>query len=109
VSGRGWTDDKALRVYMDRHWGLSARGIYTRRAPDPTLGTASAMGELVAIVYRTQKAGDPGPTDYEHVFGPDEKATLRGSSKGLAVLAFNPSGLLILGGDYKVDSRGIVG
>ncbi len=93
---------EAEKEYRASHWGLSGEA-NTRKlvAPDPRHGVATLLGELVAVTYCTMKLGDSEPTNYEHDFG------TRG--KGLPWLAYNDTGLLILGGAYAVTYRGIVG
>jgi hypothetical protein len=49
------------------------------------------------VVYRTKKGGDQVLTDYEHEF-----------SHPRPRLAYNESGLIIAGGKYRVEERGIV-
>jgi len=93
---------EAEREYVSTHWGIEGpRGVFKLPAPDPTFGAATALGHLVSVTYRTTKLGDGDDlTDYEHKFA------VRG---GRPVLAFNDTGLLILGGGYTVNYRGIVG
>ena len=55
------------------------------------------LGELVAVVYRTKKGADTVLTDYTHEFAHPRPR-----------LAYNESGLLIAGGAYRVEVRGIV-
>lgn len=95
-------DRKALAEYRRSHWGLSGDGkVRDGRAPDPRAGTLVQLGELVSVVYLTRKLGDLAPTEYEHDFG-------RGG-RGLPLLAYNRTGLVIVGGAYRVTARGIVG
>jgi hypothetical protein len=95
----GMCDGGALAEYERTHWGKKGRGaVRTIRAADPRHGTAVALGKLVAVVYRTEKAGDDEPTDYEHEFeGP------------LPTLAYNPGGLIVAGGGYRIKEDGIDG
>lgn len=65
---------------------------------DPRAGQLVALGELVSLVYLTEKAGDVELTEYEHKF-----------SRPLPVLAFHEGGLVICGGRYRVGVRGIHG
>ena len=65
-------------------------------AADPRIPSVE-LGELVSITYRTKKGDDVELTDYEHEFrGPRPR------------LAYNESGLIIAGGRYRVEPRGIV-
>lgn len=91
--------------YLEKHWGLAGeRAPRKMNAPDPAFGVATTMGKLVAITYRTRKSGDGSEeVDYEHEFG-------KGDGRGACPwLAYNDTGLLILGGGYTVTYRGIVG
>jgi len=67
-------------------------------APDPRV-PLTALGKLVSLVYVTEKAGDGGLVEYEHDFGP----------KDLAIVAFNRTGIVLVGGGYRVTERGIEG
>ena len=89
---------EALKEYRKVHWGIEAQAIRNGTAPDPRVPLA-ALGHLLTAVYVTEKGGDGGLVEYEHDFGP----------RNLPILAFNPSGLVIVGGGYKVNERGIVG
>ncbi len=85
--------------YALTHWGK--RGRVTERGlwvPDPRAGELVELGQLVSLVYLTEKAGDDGPTEYEHEF-----------SRPLPVLAYHDGGLFICGGRYGVGVRGIHG
>jgi hypothetical protein len=93
-------DQRALAEYRRTHWGLGGvRRVRELLAPDPTAGTLVELGRLVSVVYETRKLGDLERTEYEHDFGP----------RGRPILAFNASGLVIVGGRYRVTTRGIVG
>lgn len=95
---------KALQaIYAGTHEGaLPPLTMKTMAAPTPFRGDLVELGALVAITYRTRKGPSKGKQrygDWEHEF----------RTGHLPVLAFNDTGLVILGGDYKVTSRGIVG
>lgn len=95
-------DSAALREYRRSHWGLGGEGkVREGKAPDPRAGTLVQLGELVSVVYLTRKLGDLAPTEYEHDFGRE--------GRGLPLLAYNKTGLVIVGGSYRVTARGIVG
>lgn len=96
---RPMTDAGALEEYERTHWGRRGRqSVRDGRAADPRYGTAAVLGELVEVVYETRKGDDREVVHYEHAFeGRRPK------------LAYNAGGLLIVGGDYKVRERGIVG
>jgi hypothetical protein len=86
-------------LYRLAHWGLGgpveARNL---RVADPYAAELVELGQLVSVVYLTRKAGDSGPTEYEHDF-----------SRPMPVLAFHSGGLVICGGRYRVGMRGIIG
>jgi hypothetical protein len=71
-------------------------------APDPTAAPLVELGALVSVEYETIKTGD-GPSIYHHAFGDRH-------GRGRPVLVVNGEGrLLIVGGKYRVQRRGIVG
>lgn len=89
--------------YRALHWGIPGDSP-TRRveAPDPRQGTLVEIGELRAVEYATEKYGD-GPSIYRHRF--------RKAYPILAVQHFGGDrygGLIIVGGGYDVEWRGIV-
>jgi hypothetical protein len=89
--------EAAMRIYRRDHWGQRGSWKQSRlSAADPRL-LSVALGELVAVVYRTKKGGDVQLTDYEHHF-----------SRPLPILSYHAGGLLILGGKYHVTERGII-
>lgn len=103
----GMTDAEARAEYERTHWGDRGRDRVRRgRAADPTRGTATELGELVSVVYRTHKKervhGAWGRrdkrVDWEHEF---ERSRPR--------LAYNEGGLLVVGGDYRIKAGGITG
>ena len=65
-------------------------------AADPSIPSVE-LGELVMVVYRTKKGADQVLTDYEHEFAHPRPR-----------LAYNESGLIIAGGKYRVEVRGII-
>jgi hypothetical protein len=69
-----------------------------RVAMRATPRAALTLGELLGIMYRTERDGEL--VNYRHVF----------QKSARPILAVTPDGrtLLILGGDYRVTSRGIV-
>jgi len=96
---RTLAERKATATYRATHWGKGSRGIVdTMRAADPKAGPLVALGELESVTYRTHKLGD-GPSTYVHKFAAGARP----------VLAHNPGGLVIVGGAYTVNVRGIVG
>lgn len=94
----GMTDDEARAEYVRTHWGEKGKGrVRVSRSANPAHGTATKLGTLVAVVYRTSKRGD-GVSDYEHVF-----------EGRRPTLAYNDGGLLVVGGDYAIEKGGIDG
>ena len=91
----------ARSQYVIAHWGEPGD------APDRTLECADpdekhyvVLGELTSCTYETIKRGDDEPTWYEHEFDPPRP-----------ILCYSPrtKRLLIAGGSYTVNRRGIVG
>jgi hypothetical protein len=93
--------EAAVEQYRRAHWGHRGPlpGLRSLHAADPRL-TLVELGELVRVVYRTKKGPKGKETDYHHDF--DEERP---------VLSYEPrsSLLVILGGKYHVEERGIVG
>lgn len=91
---------KAIAAYKRVHWGREGTGrARVIDAPNPFFAVPVELGELVQVVYRTKKGLDREWVEYFHDF---ERERPR--------LAFNsPSGLLILGGSYRVTTHGIEG
>lgn len=88
------------QTYNRVHWGETGKGALTRSsAPSVEAGQLVELGRLVSVVYLTRKGGDTAETEYEHDF----------SAKDLPILAFNRSGLFVLGGSYRITTRGIEG
>jgi hypothetical protein len=95
------SDAKARLQYIATHWGHPGRRGHVELAcGDPRDGTLVCMGELVAVVYRTLKAGDGGVQDYEHTFK---------KTRPLLCFTQRDKRLIIAGGAYTVQTRGIVG
>lgn len=90
----------AKDLYRLTHWGKG--GSASQRiatCPDPRRGGLVELGQLVSLVYLTEKGGDDGPTEYEHAF----------AARRRPVLAFSTEGLFICGGAYRVGVKGIHG
>lgn len=86
--------------YRELHWGeAGGQGVQQQRVADPSEGPPVLMGVLSSVSYLSDKRGD-GPSVYTHDF-----------SRPLPGLAVSPrSGLLLVtGGGYTVEERGIVG
>jgi len=91
------TSAEALKQYERDHWGQKgAEKVRKLSAADPSIPSVE-LGELVMVVYRTKKGADQVLTDYEHEFAHPRPR-----------LAYNESGLIIAGGKYRVEMRGIV-
>jgi len=91
------TNAEALKQYERDHWGQKgAEKVRKLPAADPRVPSVE-LGELVMVVYRTKKGADQVLTDYEHEF-----------SYPRPRLAYNESGLIIAGGRYRIETRGIV-
>lgn len=90
---------KASASYVKTHWGQEgSRTTRMLRAADPHAGPVTEMGQLVSVVYRTKKGRDAELTDYEHKF------------RAGTYLAYNRDGLLmVVGGTYTLNERGIIG
>ncbi len=89
--------EEAVKDFRKVHWGQ--RGNHELRslpAADPRILSVE-LGDLVAVIYRTKKGKDRLLTDYDHRF-----------SKPYPVLSYNPTGLVISGGKYRVTERGII-
>ena len=85
--------------YAAMHWGQKGTTPEkTMRAADPKAEPLVELGTLISVVYRTKKGSDRELTDYEHEFEGTRPT-----------LAFHTGGLVIAGGGYKVNTRGIVG
>lgn len=95
----GMSDGQAMAEYERTHWGRTGtQRVRVASAANPRFGTATVLGDLVSVTYRTKKGEDRELVDYEHAFeGPRPK------------LAYNDGGLVIAGGKYKVGREGIDG
>lgn len=86
--------------YRALHWGRGGERtderlpVATPRAGD----RLELVGNLAAVVYRTEKGLDGAPVDYDHDFAKPWPRLLR-DAHGRYVIA---------GGRYRVESRGIV-
>jgi hypothetical protein len=90
---------RSAELYEALHWGIPAgktRTVRTRKAVD-----LAELGRLESVTYSTNKRGD-GPSHYVHEFGEEG-----GRKPSLAVDAHTRD-LVIVGGDYDVEPRGIV-
>lgn len=98
----------ARREYERKHWGHKARGVArSLEVVDPSHGSLVELGRLDRVEYVTSKKGDPSRATYFHDFEGERP-----------VLAFHVCDrarcpdrgkLVIAGGSYRVEDRGIVG
>lgn len=89
----------ATKLYRDLHWGRGARKTARVKVPKPR--ALAEMGRLESVVYSTTKGGD-GHSHYEHTFGEE------GGKKPSLGVDVDTRDLVIVGGDYTVEPRGIV-
>lgn len=92
--------EKADELHERFHWGRESETLESVELTRIEDGTVLVqLGVLAEISYITQKGDDP-VTIYEHSF-----------EEGMPILAATADGgrLVIVGGDYKVTRRGIVG
>jgi len=86
--------------YRVTHWGKEGpRAFRDLSCADPSARPLVELGELVSLVYLTEKGGEGGPAEYEHEFSRSRRP----------VLGFHEGGLVICGGGYRVGVRGIHG
>ena len=89
----------AVQVYQDVHWGApDTMPDAMVDVADPRERNFAVLGELVEIVYSTDKG--EGVVEYEHAF-----------KRPRPLLMFSPQTkrLLVGGGSYTVNGRGVVG
>lgn len=91
---------KAAALYRELHWGIKPRRLRKVRVERRPTELAE-LGKLKSVTYDTSKRGD-GPSSYTHQFGEEG-----GRRPSLAVDTATRR-LHIVGGDYRVESRGIV-
>lgn len=90
----------ASERYTGFHWGRPpTRTVRVRTSPKPR--ELVELGELEAVTYSTKK-GDEGFAHYEHEFGEE------GGAKPKLALDPENDRLHVVGGDYRVEDRGIV-
>lgn len=91
---------EARRDYRRLHWGERGHNALTvLPVADPREGVVPELGELVSVVYRTTK-DEKGECDWEHEFDPP---------RPILCYTLGARRLLIAGGDYRIEERGIVG
>jgi hypothetical protein len=88
--------------YRKTHWGKPPREVVLVDAADPSAETAlPALGMLHSITYETRKGKDKRLILYEHEFHEPKP-----------LLLYSPAQrgkLIIAGGTYRTDERGIIG
>ncbi len=92
-------ESRAVEAFEGFHWGRKAK--HARRVRvSPRPRSLATLGKLVAVTYATKKGDETA--HWEHTFG--EEGGRR------PVLAVDPdtNRLHIVGGDYRVEDRGIV-
>lgn len=91
---------EAKSFYRDFHWGIPHRKVKrVKVAPRPR--ALVKLGKLEGVTYSTNKKGD-GFSHYEHAFGEE------GGKKPVLAVDVESKKLHVVGGDYKVEDRGIV-
>jgi hypothetical protein len=97
--------------FQAKHWGKASRG----RAEDKPLPNVEQglveLGELVSLVYLTQKGRDRELVEYEHEFSDHRDTASRDGTRPLLCFVGDGSGLVIVRGPsrYTVTNRGIEG
>jgi hypothetical protein len=96
----------AAASYRATHWGVGGEGWFEGEALDISKGEELVtLGTLVEIVYKTEKGGDGGPTEYEHHFNQRNPPVLAYGSQSGKLVVISPKH----GKSYFVSFRGIVG
>jgi hypothetical protein len=98
MSRRGRAIEAARAEFKAFHWGNESTEIIEAEAPQLRAGQVlMVLGELHAVEYDTEKGAEVGRYchDFEH-----EKPLLCSTADGQ---------LVIVGGQYRVTPRGIVG
>lgn len=107
----GKSSAAAAKEYAKKHWGRAGAG--ERTAGDVALAPLDELGDIIAITYTTEKAGDADLVDYHHIFGDGAK----GEWVPPAVLEHRCNAprcahagrVALRGGTYSVTTHGIVG
>jgi len=96
---------KAFEFYEKFHWGIPSRRIIEAELEIPTADARGvrhmvALGYLRGLIYQSAKEGEKKDQNYIHALEPV-----------LPLLCTDEDGLrlFIVGGDYRVEPRGIVG
>lgn len=96
---------KAFEFYEKFHWGIPSRKIIQTELEIPKADAQGirhmvALGYLRGLIYQSTKEGEKKDQNYIHALEP-----------ALPLLCTDEDGLrlFIVGGDYRVEPRGIVG
>jgi hypothetical protein len=92
--------NRAAALYRELHWGLTPKRVRTVRVERRPHALAE-LGKLESVTYATTKKGD-GPSSYTHAFGEE------GGKRPSLAVDTKTRRLHIVGGDYRVERRGIV-
>jgi len=93
--GRVVSERDAVRLYRRFHWGRTPDKCQRITLPLDNGDRVIQLGELVAVKYRT---------------GWEEFDRLHDFEGELPVLTYSPKGcLIVLGGEYHISARGIIG
>lgn len=92
--------NRAAALYRELHWGIEPRRMRRVRVERRPTSLAE-LGKLEAVTYATTKRGD-GPSSYTHEFGEE------GGRRPSLAVDTKTRRLHIVGGDYRVEARGIV-
>ncbi len=115
--GLPWILELAERIrggeaeYEAKHWGRPGQGT-AEDLPLPNVEKGLVqLGELVSLVYLTEKGRDRELVEYEHEFSDHRDADNRDGTRPLLCFAPDGSGLVIVRGPsrYTVSNRGIEG
>ncbi len=90
---------RAVETFEGFHWGRPARRArHVRVSPRPR--ELAEIGKLVAVTYETRKGDEHA--QWEHEFGEE------GGRRPTLAVDPDSNRLHIVGGDYRVEDRGIV-
>ena len=107
-------DPSELREYKRTHWGAVGQGKVRDcgAAPAPLVSWGRASG----VTYATRKGGDRAVVDYVHVFGEGGSGPVvlpsvvrHECAGGCGPKCAAAGAISLVGGSYRVTSRGIVG
>jgi hypothetical protein len=87
---------ESLEKHREFHWGVGGNKFLVAKVQEiPKFG--KFIGYLGAIIYTTRKSDDSGQTKYVHAF-----------QLPLAKVVTNCRQYYLVGGNYRIESRGIV-